>query len=85
MKCWGYCTTSSPMQTPQSTLPVITMEWPSTDRSGTIPTGSYSAEVAKLVNTASKEITYWGYKDKFLALLDLEQKEHDHILTTRYV
>ena len=73
-----------PMQVPRSTQPVSVMDWPSTDTQST-STGSGLAEMLALMNTASKETTYWGYKDKFLALLDLEQKEHDHILTTRYV
>lgn len=73
-----------PMQVPRSTQPVSAMDWPSTDTQST-STGSGLAEMLALMNTASKETTYWGYKDKFLALLDLEQKEHDHILTTRHV
>ena len=73
-----------PMQAPRSTQPVSVMDWPSTDTQST-STGSGLAEMLALMNTASKETTYWGYKDKFLALVELEQKEHDHILTTRHV
>lgn len=43
------------------------------------------ANVEKLLADAAKEITYWGYKDKFLALLELEEMEHDKILKNRYV
>ena len=86
---YDMCTSPSPpppppMQAPRSTQPVSVMDWPSTDTQST-STGSGLAEMLALMNTASKETTYWGYKDKFLALVELEQKEHDHILTTRHV
>ena len=70
------------VQSQTQQAPVV--EWPPTD----VPRTSNSSDQAKvedLLAAAAKEITHWWYKDKFLALLDLEQMEHDRILKTRCV
>ena len=63
--------------------PTLLVDWPSTD----IPSARENDDQAsvRLLEAATKGITHWGYNDKFIALLDLEEREHDQILRNRYV